>query len=79
MILRPSDVDINIISLLREVCLILVNKQPGAQFFMYVYFYSLHVSGSRVPSIGRIIVSMRCAVWYAGAYAPAYQTVIYTE
>ena len=26
--------------------MILVNNQPDAQFFMYVYFYSLHVSGS---------------------------------
>jgi len=35
--------------------LILVNKQLEAQFFsMYVYFYSLHVSGSHVPIIKRI-------------------------
>jgi len=34
---------------------ILVNNQPKAQFFiMYVYFYSLHVSGSHVPIIRRI-------------------------
>jgi len=26
---------------------------------MYVYFYSIHVSGSHVPIIRRIIVSMR--------------------
>ena len=36
-----------------------VNNQLDAQFFMYVYFYSLHVSGSHVPIIRRIIVSMR--------------------
>jgi len=32
-----------------------VNNQFDAQFFfMYVYFYSLHVSGSHVPIIKRI-------------------------
>jgi hypothetical protein len=32
-----------------------VNNQLDAQFFfMYVYFYSLHVSGSHVPIIRRI-------------------------
>ena len=30
---------------------------------MYVYFYSLHVSGSHVPIIRRIIVSMRHLVY----------------
>jgi len=39
--------------------MILVNNQLDAQFFMYVYFYPLHVSGSHVPIIRRIIVSMR--------------------
>ena len=68
--------------------MVLLNNRFHAQFFMYVYFYSLHVSGSHVPIIRRIIVSMRNlvyvtlrmllhTVWYAGAYAPAYQTVIY--
>jgi len=34
---------------------VFVNKQPDAQlFFMYVYFYFLHVSGSHVPIIRRI-------------------------
>ena len=36
--------------------MILVNNQPDAQFFMYVYFYSLHVSGSHVRMIRRIIL-----------------------
>jgi len=32
-----------------------VNNQIDAQFFLlYVYFYSLHVSGSHVPIIRRI-------------------------
>jgi len=35
--------------------MILVNNQLGAQFFIYVYFYSSHVSGSHVPIIRRII------------------------
>jgi hypothetical protein len=35
--------------------IIFVNNQLEAQlFFMYVYFYSLHVSGSHVPIIRRI-------------------------
>ena len=35
--------------------IIFVNKQLDAQIcFMYVYFYSLHVSGSHVPIIRRI-------------------------
>jgi len=33
---------------------ILVNNQIDAQFFVYVYFYSLHVSGSHVSIISRI-------------------------
>ena len=36
-----------------------VKIQLDAQFFMYIYFHSLHVSGSHVPIIRRIIVSMR--------------------
>ena len=43
--------------------MILVHNQPDAQFFMYVYFYSLHVSGSHVPIIRRIVVSMRHLVY----------------
>ena len=43
--------------------MILVNNQLEAQFFMYVYFYSLHVSGSHVPIIRRIIVSMGLLVY----------------
>jgi len=39
--------------------MILVNIELDTQFFMYVYFYFLHVSGSHVPMIRRIIVSMR--------------------
>ena len=34
-----------------------------AQFFMYVYVYFLHVSGSHVPIIRRIIVSVRPLVY----------------
>ena len=38
-----------------RLAIIFVNNQIDAQFFfMYVYFYSLHVSGSHVPIIGRI-------------------------
>jgi len=57
--------------------LIFVNNQLDAQFFfMYVYFYSLHVSDSYMS----IIRTINCInIWYAGAYAPAYQTTIYKE
>ena len=35
--------------------IIFVNNQLDAHFFiMYIYFYSLHVSGSHVPIIRRI-------------------------
>ena len=43
--------------------MILVNNQLDAQLFVYAYFYSLHVSGSHVPIIRRIIVSMRHLVY----------------
>jgi len=36
--------------------MILVNNQLDTQFVIYVCFSSLHVSGSRVPIIRRIIV-----------------------
>jgi len=41
----------------------LVNNHIDAQFFMHVYFYFVHVSGSHVPIIRRIIVSMRHLVY----------------
>jgi hypothetical protein len=44
--------------------IIFVNNQLDAQFFfMFVYFYSLHVSGSHVPIIRRI-VSVRHLVYF---------------
>jgi hypothetical protein len=57
-------------------CVIFVNNQHDAQlFFMYVYFYSLHVSGSHVPIIRRINCintsgichSVLMTVWCAGS------------
>ena len=48
--------------------MVLVNNELEAQFFLvYVYFYSLHVLGSHVPIIRRIIISVRhlvCATLY---------------
>jgi len=68
----------------------LVNNQLDAQlFFMYVYFYSLYVSGSHVPIIRRINCtntssgichSVQTTVWCAGldetavSSKPAHQT-----
>ena len=43
--------------------MILVNNQPDTQLFMHVYLYSLHVSGSHLPIIRKIIVSMRRLVY----------------
>ena len=48
---------------LKEGITILVNNQLDAQFFVYVYVYSVHVSGSHVLFIRRIIVSMRHLVY----------------
>ena len=42
---------------------IFVNNQLDAQFFMYVYLYTLHVSSSHVRIIKRIIVPMRHLVY----------------
>jgi len=61
-----------------------VNNQLDAHFFMYVYFYSLHVSGSQVPIIRRIIVSMRHLVYVTlcrrqSGMQGACQTVISTH
>jgi len=42
---------------------IFVNNQLDEKLFMYVYFYSLRVSGSHVPIIRRIIVPMRHLVY----------------
>ena len=56
-------------------------------FSLYVYFFSLHVSGDYVLIIRRnnciyatlgTCYSVWLTVWNAGAYAPAYQTVIHT-
>ena len=47
----------------QELHIILVNTHLDAQIFFYVYLYSLHVSGSHVPIIRRIIVSMRHLVY----------------
>ena len=40
-----------------------VNNQLDAQFFKYVYFYPVHVSGTHVRIIRRIIVSVRHLVY----------------
>jgi len=49
--------------LLLNINMIFVNNELDEQFFMYVYFYSLHVSGNHMPIIRRIIVSMRHLVY----------------
>jgi len=43
--------------------ILFVNNQLDAQFFMYGYFCSLHVSDSHVPIIRRIIVSIRRLIY----------------
>jgi len=63
----PSDTDTR--------CLILLNNQLDAQFFIYVYFYSLHVSTRQVPIIRRIIVSMRHLVYVTLRRWPSWMQV----
>jgi len=56
--------------------MMLVNNQLDAQFFMNVYFYSLHVSGSHVPIIRRIVVSMWHLVYISLCRWPSGMQVI---
>jgi hypothetical protein len=69
---------------------IFLNNQPETQFFfMYVYFYSTHVSGSHAPIIRRIncinTTSGICVTVYRWPFGvqvwmrPAHQKVNYTE
>jgi len=51
--------------------MILVNNQLDAKFFMYVYFYSLHVSGSYGPIIRGITVSVRHLVYVTLCRCPS--------
>ena len=65
----------------------LVNKANLVHnFSYYVYFFSVHVSGDYVPIISwnncvfatlGTCYSVWMTVWYAGAYAPAYQTELF--
>ena len=57
-----------------HLAIIFVNNQLDAQFFfMYVYFYSLHVSGSYVSIIRRI----NCINTTSGICPSVYMTVQY--
>jgi len=67
-----------------------VNKTTLVHIFfsIFILFPSLHVSADYGPIIRRNTVFLRylvliilsgMTVWYLGAYAPAYQTVIHTE
>ena len=59
-------------------------------FISYLYMFRAHVliirrsklhytaSGIITPIGGRLVYFVYMTVWYAGAYAPAYQTVLYT-
>ena len=60
---RQRDITFFYVLLTAHLGMILVNNQPDAKLFMYVYFYSLHVSGSHVPIIRRITVSVRHLVY----------------
>jgi len=59
--------------------MILVNNKLDTQFFVYVYLYSLHISGNHVPIIRRIIVSIRHLVYVTLCRWLAHQTVIYAD
>ena len=55
------------VSLTMHLGIIFVNNQLDAQFFfMYIYFYSLHVSGSHVPIIRRInCINTTCGICHS--------------
>jgi len=61
--------------------IIFVNNQHDAQFFfVHVYFYSVHVSGSRVPIIRRInCINTTSGICHSVSSKPTHQTVVYTE
>jgi hypothetical protein len=53
--MQQTHISVLLVLLTVHLVMIFVNNQLDAQFFfMYVYFYSLHVSGSHVPIIRRI-------------------------
>jgi len=55
MVKYNSSEEFYVLLTVQHLGIIFVNNQLDAQiFFMYVYFYSLRVSGSRVPIIRRI-------------------------
>ena len=55
-------------------------NQLVAQFILTIFINHYMFRATMGPSSGETTVLMRhLAVWYAGAYAPAYQTVIHTE
>jgi len=58
---RPSGMQVSTCN--KHVLMIFVNNQLDAQLFMYIYFYSVHVSDSHMPIIKRIVVSMRRLVY----------------
>jgi len=54
-VLEVNSTEIFYVLLTAHLGVIFVNNQLDAQFFfMYVYFYSLYVSGSHVPIIRKI-------------------------
>ena len=65
LISQPTNFPLNpkTVNVTKTVHWILVNNHLDAQFFMYAYFYPLHVSGSHVPIIRRIVASMRHLVY----------------
>jgi len=68
--------------------LVLVNSQLDAQIFLVFLFlfsthfgqpYANHRDNYYISSTPDLCHSVYMTVWYAGTYAPAYQTVMYTE
>jgi hypothetical protein len=56
--------------------MIFVNNQLDAQFLKFVYFHSLHASGTHVPIIRRIIVSLQHLVYVTLCIWPSGMQII---
>jgi hypothetical protein len=76
------------ISLTVHLGTILVNNQPDALFYVYLFISLLYMfRGTQCSSSGELIVSIHNLIyitlcryaWYAGPSGSAYQAVTYTE
>jgi hypothetical protein len=62
MLLKQNKTEFYVLLTVHLGTIFVINQLDAQFFYMYVYFYSLHVSGSHVPIIKRI-VSTRLLVY----------------